>query len=100
MPELAAAAQVSERTLRLAFQERYGVGPIRYLRLRNLHRIHRALKATDSEEATVAEILLQHGEWEFGRVAGRCRGLFGELPSETLRRKPQKIQREFAPLRP
>lgn len=85
--ELAAACQVSERTLRTAFNERYGSGPVRYLQIRNLHRIHRALKATDSEEAKVAEILLQHGEWEFGRVASRYRRLFGELPSETLRAK-------------
>lgn len=85
--ELAAACQVSERTLRSAFHERYGTGPVRYLQVRNLHRIHRALKEADHEEATVAEILLQHGEWEFGRFASRYRRLFGALPSETLRAK-------------
>jgi AraC family ethanolamine operon transcriptional activator len=87
--ELAIAAGVSERTLRTAFTERYGIGPVRYLQLSSLHRVERALRAADPKETTVAELLLQHGEWEFGRFASRYRRLFGELPSETLRaRRP------------
>ncbi len=87
--DLAAAAGVSERTLRTAFKERYGVGPARYLLLRHLHRVERALRVADPEEATVAEVLLQHGEWQFGRFAARYRRLFAELPSETLQaRRP------------
>jgi len=81
------AADVSERTLRTAFQEVYGVGPTRYLQIRNLHRIYRALRAADPEETSVAKVLLEHHEWELGRVAGRYRRLFGELPSETLHAK-------------
>jgi hypothetical protein len=42
-----------------------------------------------SEEVSVADVLLQHGEWEFGRFAARYRRLFGELPSETRRTKGQ-----------
>ena len=41
------------------------------------------------EEVSVADVLLQHGEWEFGRFAARYRRLFGELPSETRRTKGQ-----------
>lgn len=85
--DLAAASRVSERTLRTAFNECYGVGPLRYLQLRNLHEVHRALKAADPEETTVADTLLQHGEWELGRFASRYRRQFGELPSETLHAK-------------
>lgn len=83
--ELAAAAEVSERTLRTAFNEYFGVGPVRYLQLRQLHQVHHALRAADPEEVSVSDILVQHGEWEFGRFASRYRRLFGELPSETLR---------------
>jgi AraC family ethanolamine operon transcriptional activator len=82
--DLALAAGVSERTLRTAFQERYGVGPTRYLQLRHLHQVARVLHAADPEEETVSSVLLRHGEWEFGRFAGRYKQLFGELPSETL----------------
>ncbi len=90
--DLTAAAGVSERTLRTAFQERYGVGPARYLLLRHLHRVRRDLRAADPEEVTVADVLLQHGEWQFGRFAARYRRLFGELPSETLRARRPIVQ--------
>jgi AraC family ethanolamine operon transcriptional activator len=81
------AAQVSERTLRTAFNECYGVSPVRYLQVRNLHRVHRALRKAEPDETSVADVLLWHGEWEFGRFATRYRRLFGELPSETLKAK-------------
>ena len=87
--DLAASVGVSERTLRTAFDEYYGVGPLRYLQLRTLHRVHHALKAAESEETTVANALLEHGVWELGRFAARYRKQFGELPSETLRAKRQ-----------
>jgi AraC family ethanolamine operon transcriptional activator len=83
--ELAAAAEVSERTIETAFYEYFGVGPIRYLQLRQLNRIHRALRAAVPAEVSVSNILVAHGVWEFGRFASRYRQLFGELPSETLR---------------
>jgi AraC family ethanolamine operon transcriptional activator len=85
--ELAAAAGVSERTLRTAFKEYFAVGPVRYLQLRQLHQIHRTLREADPEAVSVTEVLVQQGEWAFSRFARRYRQLFGELPSETLRTK-------------
>jgi AraC family ethanolamine operon transcriptional activator len=83
--ELASAADVSERTLRTAFNEFFGVGPVRYLQLRQLQQVRRALRAADPDAVTVSKILVEHDEWEFGQFAARYRRLFGELPSETLR---------------
>jgi AraC family ethanolamine operon transcriptional activator len=85
--ELAAAAQVSERTLRTAFNEYFGVGPVRYLQLRQLHQVHRALRAADPEADSIGDALVKHGVWEFSRFAARYRRLFGERPTETLRTK-------------
>ena len=82
--ELVAVTGVSERTLRNVFNEYFGVGPVRFLQLRQLHRVHRALRAAEPEAESVTDILIRHGEWEFGRFASRYRRLFGELPSETL----------------
>ena len=82
--ELAAAAGVSERTLRDAFQQYVGVAPVRYLNRRTLHQVRRALKAADPSRATVTEIATQFGVWQLGRFARDYRYLFGELPSETL----------------
>jgi AraC family ethanolamine operon transcriptional activator len=82
--QLAAAAGVSERTLRDAFQQYVGVAPVRYLNRRTLHQVRRALKAADPSMATVTEIATQFGVWQLGRFARDYRCLFGELPSETL----------------
>jgi AraC family ethanolamine operon transcriptional activator len=85
--ELAAVAEVSQRTLRRAFNEYYGICPVRYLQLRQLHQIHRVLKASGSEETIVTDVLFAHGVSDLGRFALRYRAMFGELPSETLRAK-------------
>jgi AraC family ethanolamine operon transcriptional activator len=83
--QLAAAAGVSERTLRDAFQHYFGLAPVRYLNRRTLHQARKALKAADPSVATVTEIAAQCGVWQLGRFARDYRALFGELPSETLR---------------
>jgi AraC family ethanolamine operon transcriptional activator len=83
--DLATAADVSERTLRTTFQEYFSVGPVRYLRLRALHQVRRALKVADPSRTTVTEIAAQFGVWHLGRFAQDYRFLFHELPSETLR---------------
>ncbi len=85
--ELAAAARVSDRTLRKAFREYFGIGPVGYLQLRQLHQAHRALKAGDPKAVHVSDVLVRLGVWDFGRFASRYHRLFGELPSETLRTK-------------
>ena len=89
--DLAGAADVSERTLRNAFGEYFGVSPVRYLLFRQLHQVHRRLRELDADEASVTEVLVQHGVWEFGRFASRYGRLFGELPSETLHRSRRLV---------
>lgn len=84
--DLARDLGVTSRTLLRAFQEAFGVPPKRFLLLRQLHAVRRSLGAPDSPRATVADILTQHGIWEFGRFASRYRAHFGELPSHTWRR--------------
>jgi methylphosphotriester-DNA--protein-cysteine methyltransferase len=86
--DLAVAVGTSERTLRAAFCAYFGVGPARYLKLRQLNRVHRDLKAASPDCETVSTILLRHEIWEHGRFAGAYRRLFGEQPSTTLRSGP------------
>jgi AraC family transcriptional regulator, ethanolamine operon transcriptional activator len=82
--QLAAAAGVSQRTLRDAFRGYFGAAPVQYLNRRTLHLVRKALKASDPSMATVTEIATQFGVWELGRFARDYRSLFGELPSKTL----------------
>ena len=83
---MAAVAGVSERTLRTAFNEYFGTGPVQYLRLRQLMHVHRGLAAADPDTVSVTDVLTYHGVWQWGRFAALYRRQFGELPSETLRR--------------
>lgn len=84
--DMALRIGVNDRTLLRSFQETFGVPPKKYLMLRELHAVRRVLLAGAAGRATVADVLVTHGIWEFGRFAGRYRDHFGELPSQTLLR--------------
>jgi AraC-like DNA-binding protein len=89
LTELCAATGVSERTLRSACEDHLGMAPIRYLTLRRMHLVRRALLRADASKTTVTHIVTNYGFWELGRFSVAYRTLFGELPSETLRRPAQ-----------
>jgi AraC-like DNA-binding protein len=89
LTELCAATGVSERTLRSACEEHLGMAPMRYLALRRMYLVRRALLRADASKATVTRIVTDYGFWELGRFSVTYRQLFGELPSETLRRPAQ-----------
>jgi AraC-like DNA-binding protein len=86
LAEICAAISTSERTLRVACEDHLGMGPIRYLSLRRLHLANRELLYADSSTRTVTQIATNTGFWELGRFSIVYRKLFGESPSETLRR--------------
>jgi len=86
--DLCRAAGVSERTLEYAFNEIMGLTPVAYLIRLRLHRVRRALLAATQGSTTVSAVALDWGFWHFGDFSRAYRECFGELPSETLRRKP------------
>ena len=87
LPEICAAIGAAERTLRVACEQHLGMGPIRYLSLRRMHLVRRALLQADPSTTTITRIATDHGFWELGRFSITYRALFGETPSVTLRRK-------------
>ena len=86
LPEICAAVGAAERTLRAACEEHLGMGPIRYLALRRMHLVRRALLLADHRSTNVTRVATDHGFWELGRFAVAYRVLFGEPPSTTLQR--------------
>lgn len=86
LADLCAAVGAAERTLHLACQEFYGMGPMQYVRQHRLDRVHAALLMAEPLHDTVAAIAMRYGFWELGRFAGAYRARFGEPPSATLRR--------------
>jgi AraC-like DNA-binding protein len=88
IPELCAEIGVSDRALRACCRRQLGIGPHRYLLLRRMHLVRRALLGRAPGETTVTDMATRYGFWQFGRFAQEYKSLFGELPSATLAREP------------
>lgn len=86
--DLCEAAGVSERTLQYAFKEVMGMTPVAYLTRLRLHRVRHALRTATQATTTVTTEALRWGFWHFGDFSRAYKDCFGELPSDTLRRKP------------
>jgi AraC family ethanolamine operon transcriptional activator len=85
--DLCVATGVSERTLQYAFQEVMGMSPLAYLTKLRLHRVRKALWMGAYGTTTVSAEALKWGFWHFGDFSRAYKDCFGELPSESLRRK-------------
>jgi AraC-like DNA-binding protein len=83
---LATELHLSARALQAGFKRDVGMAPMAYLRLIRLRRAHAALREADPAETTVQAVALGLGLLHQGRFAANYRALFGETPSETLRR--------------
>ncbi|MGB9346809.1 MAG: helix-turn-helix domain-containing protein [Ilumatobacteraceae bacterium] len=86
MSELRRAACASESRVRQAFIEVLGASPTQYFQYRLLSRLRDDLLGADPTRATVTRIASSLGVTQLGRIAGRYRRLYDELPSDTLRR--------------
>lgn len=81
--DLCRTLEVSRRTLQTCFQTALGIRPATYLRVIRLNAARRTLK----EGGSVTEAAVAWGFWHFGRFAQDYRQMFGEAPSETVRRR-------------
>ena len=91
--DLCRAAAVSERALEYAFKEVMGLTPVAYLTRLRLHRVRQALLLATHGTTTVSTVALDWGFWHFGEFSRAYKDCFGELPSDTLRRKPSAAER-------
>jgi AraC-like DNA-binding protein len=78
--------RVSPGTLENAFKTVAGVSPHTFFLRRRLSQVREVLLREDPLERKVTEIATDFGFSELGRFAVRYREMFGEKPSETLRR--------------
>ena len=84
--QLCCEINVSERTLRDAFYKVADTSPLAYLKTERLNRIYRVLRDVDPLETRVKQVALANGFSHPGQFSRDYKQLFGELPSETLRR--------------
>lgn len=84
--ELCSIAHVSERTLQYAFRERYGQSPKTFTLTHRLNNVRKRLRHADPGTDRIHELAGHHGFLHMGQFTSDYKRLFGELPSETLRR--------------
>jgi transcriptional regulator GlxA family with amidase domain len=85
LSDIAAAINVTPRSVQYMFRRHLGTTPLEYLRRVRLDRAHRDLQAADPAVDTVMAIA---GRWRFshpGRFSIAYREAFGHPPSRTLR---------------
>jgi AraC-like DNA-binding protein len=83
---LCEASGASARGLQYRFQDVYGLSPQAFCHALRLNEAHRELRRLGPGDARVADLARRWGFLHPGRFAAEYRALFGERPSETLRR--------------
>ena len=86
LSEVAACAGVSSRTLTLAFREVLGVTPVEYIRNRRLNRARQLLLSSAHVSNPITHTAMQCGLPHLGYFSRDYMKLFGELPSQTVKR--------------
>jgi AraC-like DNA-binding protein len=89
--DLCAELDISDRSLRRLFVDYFGMSPGRYLKLLRLNQARRALRSVEQPAANVTEVGMRYAFFDLGRFAADYRGLFGELPSSTLRKARARV---------
>jgi len=79
--DLCRELDISDRTLRLAFRERYAIGPMAYYRCLRLNAVRSRLRA--NPPVAISDAAREVGFHHLGNFAADYRRLFGERPSET-----------------
>lgn len=98
--DVLAVAGVSERSLQYLFRREIGLTPKRYLNGRRLYGVHRDLWCADRRQGRVADVASSWGFWHMGQFAADYRAMFGELPSDTLRRNHRDRRNAGTPQAP
>jgi AraC family ethanolamine operon transcriptional activator len=73
---------VSVRTIQYAFRERFGIGPIEYLRMLRLNAVKSDLKLASNQKRTVRDVAVNWGYRHLGNFAADYKRHFGVLPSK------------------
>ncbi|WP_339842576.1 helix-turn-helix domain-containing protein [uncultured Halopseudomonas sp.] len=86
--DLCELAHVSRRTLQYSFESILGISPLKFLRTARLNQVRRAL-SMPQQDGSIAVIAASWGFWHPGQFALDYKALFGEKPSETVKRVRQ-----------
>ena len=85
--ELCTTLSTSRRALQIGFQEVLGISPHAYIRAVSLNGVRSQLKNPESPYGSVQDAAAAYGFWHMSQFAVDYRQLFGERPSDTLKRR-------------
>lgn len=85
--ELCEALQTSRRTIQYCFQDVLNTNPVQYLRAIRLNNVRRELRDGNAPVTQVQDVAARWGFWHLSHLATDYRAMFGELPSDTLRKQ-------------
>ena len=85
--ELCDALNASRRTIQYCFQEVLSTNPVQYLRAIRLNNVRRELRDASPDTTQVQDVAARWGFWHMSHFASDYRAMFGELPSDTLRKQ-------------
>ncbi len=99
--DIATATGVCSRLLQKAFSYHCGCSPMRFVTLARLHQVRQQLTQA-STNTKIVDVMMQYQFTQGGKFAKEYHQLFGEKPSETLKRfhKAEAIAKANAPLPP
>ncbi len=86
LKQLAENLGSSSCALSFGFKDLFGVSPMRYLKVRRLNAVRQHLKASELENCTIAILASEFGFYSPSHFTRDYKTMFGELPSETLRK--------------
>jgi AraC family ethanolamine operon transcriptional activator len=84
--EICRAVGGRSRTLHIAFQECFGISPVKYAKDLRLNAVRRQL-LNAAPGITVTDVAMRWGFFHLGRFSQQYRSRFGEYPSATLRNR-------------
>jgi len=88
--ELCLRLRTSRRTLQNSFRQVADATPVHYLRCVRLNAVRRQLMSTRAVDLSVAQAAADRGFNHLSHFAERYKALFGELPSQTMRRSAER----------
>lgn len=88
--EICQELRVSRRILHYAFQKVLAINPVTFLRYIRLHGVRSELMATPPGKLLISEIAYKWGFWTPALFSSYYRELFGETPTETLKKTNKK----------
>jgi AraC family ethanolamine operon transcriptional activator len=78
--------EVPERTVRRLIRKSYSLSPKKYLNTLRLNEVRKGLK-NNAEFSNVMQIASDYNFWHMGQFTRDYKKLFGELPTETLKKR-------------